>query len=474
MPTDGKMSLKFNRCIQHRLRNRSGGERESKPVSRCILLFTALAFSLVPIQPTVASAEETAAMRASDFLDSIGVNSAINRRGESLAKTAECARYVGIRWFRSGIEDGKDVQAFIDLHRQTGARFSWSPGSGGSDIPRLIETAKQLAAADALLAFEGPNEPNNWGVTYQGESGGGKAASWIAVAKLQSALYQAVKSDPVLQRYPVWSISEGGAEKDNVGLQFLTIPDGAETLLPAGTKFADFANVHNYIYHSSSPNVEDNKTWKAADPSPDCRVDGLYCEYGRTWAKHFSGYTPEQLATLPRVTTETGEQIGGAITEDVHALNLLTLYLDQYKRGWSHTAVYLLRDRVDEAGNQKYGFYRPDYTPRKAAVYLHNLTTVLADGDSQFKLRKLDYSIQPEPATIHDMLLQKSDGTFDLVVWGEQVSGTNQVAVQFAKTLSAVKIYDPTVGTDAIEEKHHVKSLLLTMSDHPFVIAITR
>ena len=31
----------------------------------------------------------------------------------------------------------------------------------------------------------------------------------------------------MLKKYPVWSISEDGAEVDNVGLQFLTIPDGA-------------------------------------------------------------------------------------------------------------------------------------------------------------------------------------------------------------------------------------------------------
>ena len=166
------------------------------------------------------------------------------------------------------------------MHRQTGARFSWSPGSGGSDIPRLLATARQLAAAGALLAFEGPNEPNNWGVTFEGEQGGGKAASWLAVAKLQAALYHSVKSDPLLRDYPVWSITEGGAEKDNVGLQFLTIPPGAGTLLPADTQYADFANVHNYIYHPNVPGVEDNKTWRAADPGPGCKVDGLY---SRVW-----------------------------------------------------------------------------------------------------------------------------------------------------------------------------------------------
>lgn len=435
-------------------------------------LHVAVALGLVVGSAACAAAGEVTAWRAADFLNSIGVNSAIDRRGESLAQTIACTKYLGVRWFRSGIEDCRDVQVFIDLHRQTGARFSWSPGSGGSDLPRLIATARQLAAADALLAFEGPNEPNNWGITYAGEKGGGQAASWMAVAKLQAALYQAVKSDPLLRRYPVWSISEGGAEKDNVGLQFLTIPSGAGTLLPAGTKFADFANVHNYIYHPNSPGLEDNKTWNAADDGPGCKVDGLYGEYGRTWARHYAGYPPEKLSTLPRVTTETGALIHGAVTEEVQALNLLSLYLDQFKRGWSYTAVYLLRDRVDEAGNQKYGFYTPDYTPRKAAVYLHNLTTILADSGSRAKPGKLDYSIQPEPATMHDLLLQKSNGTFDLVVWDERVSGTNLVTVQLGKTWNAATVYDPTLGTSPVEERSHIDSLPLTLSDHPLVIAL--
>ena len=70
-----------------------------------------------------------------------------------------------------------------------------------------------------------------------------------------------MKSDPVLAKYPVWSTSEPGAERDNVGLQFLTIPPGAQTLMPEGTKYADYANVHNYIYHPYSPYPADNKTW---------------------------------------------------------------------------------------------------------------------------------------------------------------------------------------------------------------------
>jgi hypothetical protein len=239
----------------------------------------------------------------------------------------------------------------------------------------------------------------------QGEEGGGRAPSWLAVAKLQRDLYKAVKGDSVLKKYPVWSISENGGEVDNVGLQFLTIPEGAGTLLPAGTRFADSANVHNYIYHAGSPGLGDNKTWNAADPTSACRVDGLHGNYGVTWAKHFRGNSDTDLLTLPRVTTETGCTIDGPVTEEIQAINLMSMYLDQFKRGWSHTAVYLLRDRTDEGGNQSFGFFKADYTPRKAAVYLHNLTTILADQGAPAKPGRLAYSIPEQPATVHDLLL---------------------------------------------------------------------
>lgn len=421
----------------------------------------------------------TTAIPVTAFLNSIGVVSTFPDRGQPLAKTVQMVKYGGFRWVRGGIEGltpagPTTIQTYLDLNRQTGVRFSWGLVSSGIDLKKLIETARHLAKADALLAFEGNNEPNNWGVTYQGKQGGGRAPSWLAVAKLQRDLYNAVQGDPVLKKYPVWSISEGGAEVDNVGLQFLTIPRGAGCLMPEGTKYADFANVHNYIYHPSSPDLKDNKTWNAADPTSMCKVDGLYGNYGGTWAKHFRGYSEAELLTLPRVTTETGCTIAGPITEEIQALNLLTLYLDQFKRGWSYTAVYLLRDRTDEGGNQSFGFFKPDYTPRKAAVYLHNLTTILADSGSLGKPGQLNYSIPEQPATVHEMLLQMSDGKFELVVWNERLRGADEVTVRLGRTYPMVKVFDPTTGTKPIQTRGKTDVLKLTLSDHPLIIAISR
>jgi hypothetical protein len=437
-----------------------------------ILIFSAL----VVWQHRSWSAEMTAG-RTTDFLNSLGINSTFPDRGQPLEKTIEMVKYAGFRWMRGGIEGLTDkgpttLQTYLDLHNKTGVRFSWGLVSGGSDLKKLIETARPLAAADALLAFEGNNEPNNWGVTYQGDKGGGGAPSWLPVAKLQRDLYAAVKADPDLKKYSVWSITENGAELDNVGLQFLTIPEGAGALLPAGTKFADYANVHNYIYHPNSAKPADNKTWNAADPSSACRVDGLYGNYGLTWAKHYPGYSDADLLKLPRVTTETGCVVDKEVTENMQALNLMSMYLDQFKRGFSYTSVYLLRDRTDEGGNQSFGFYNRDYAPRKAAVYLHNLTTILTDNGALKEPGKLDYSIPDQPATVHDMLLQNSDGEFQLIIWDERLKGEDNVTIQFGGVHNSVKIYDPVVGTEPVQTHDKTESLKLTLNDHPLILAI--
>jgi hypothetical protein len=443
----------------------------------CSAAYLGLATILLPAAQSHADNMKAAA--TSDFLDSIGIVTTFPDRGQPLDKTIDMVRYAGFRWVRAGIEgltdDGPtNIQTFLTLHDATGVRVSWGLVSGGTDVKKLLETGKILANAGALLAFEGNNEPNNWGVTYNGEIGGGRAPSWVPVAKLQSDLYQAVKNDPALAKYPVWSISEPGAQVDNTGLQFLQIPPGGRTLMPDGTAYADYANVHNYIYHPNAPNPADNKTWDAADPTGASKVDGLFGNFGRTWARGFRGYSQRQLNSLPRVTTETGVATGGQITEEIQATNLVNIYLAQFARGYSYTSAYLLRDRTDEGGNQAYGFFRPDYSPRKAADYLHNLTSILADKNPNAAPGSLDYTIEHQPDTTHDLLLQRSDGAFQLVVWGERLSGTNNVTINFGASHSNVSIYDPTVGVEAVKTLSDTGSVDLAVSDHPLVIVVPK
>jgi hypothetical protein len=419
--------------------------------------------------PPATAVDTVTAVRASDFLNSIGVCTHI---GQGIDRAPQCAAalaYAGIRNIR---DDGspRHVPDWISVHKQAGVRvvLTWS-GPNDAALSSLISSSKRLAAAGALLAMEGPNEPNNWAVTYQGQKSQAKS-TFVPVANWQRAFYSKVKSDPVLKDYPVFHSSEaGGSEPDDVGLQFLTIPKGAGTLTPDGTKYADYANVHNYICRR--PRIIDNMAWLNADPLFHGWTDGIYVEYGKTWRKGFPGYANADLVTLPRVTTETGWRTGGqGLTQEQQGRLYLNMYLAQFKQGFKYTFIYMLRD--GGGGDQGYGIFDVDYHSKTSATYLHNLTTILADSGSTATPGKLRCAIPNQPATVHDLLLQKSNGTFELVVWSEKASGTSSVSVHLGASRAPVKVYDPTTGTTPIQTRNAVDSLTLTLSDHPVVIEI--
>ena len=409
------------------------------------------------------------AVPANDFLSSIGVNSSIDTRGESLDKTLECMQYLGARWIRSGY-GAKGFDSFDYLIDNGGIKFSMSIGTGTSGFEAPIEAAKYLKKRGALIAMEGANEPNNWTITYNGKEGGGRL-SWMPVAECHRDFYAAIKAVPELADVDVWGITEAGAQTDNVGLQFTTIPEGAGCLLPAGTTFADVVNVHNYFIHPNWPAPNDNQTWNASDPSSACRADGLYGNNGRTWLNGFQGYSEDECMKVRKVTTETGTTIGGVVTEEMQARMYMSCYLAQFARGWEYTSMYILRDRSDEAGNQTFGFYTTDYRPRQAAHYLHNLTTILKDDTSISSPGKVDFTIDDQPETVHTLLLQKNDGTFALVVWGEKYAGgSDDIIVKFERKRGTVNVYDPTQGTEAVRTLKRVSEIPLTMTTHPYVL----
>ena len=418
---------------------------------------------------TAAQSSGILAVPNNTFLSSLGVNTHINQ-GYSEKNYEPMFQYTGIRNTRDGYAPGVDPY-FLTLHRNTGTLINiFAPASG--DITGPINTAQNLANAGALLSLEGPNEPNNFMVYYNGQWGGG-GGNWVPVAQYQRDFYAAAKASPTLKTYPVFGLTEGGAEVQNVGLQFLTIPAGAATVMPIGTKYADYANTHNYVTDVWSY-FQDNQAWSAADPTLLGMWDGLAVEYGLTWSHNFPGYSNAQLQTLPRVATETGWGTLGAnaLNEAQQGKLFLDVYLAQFKRGWRYTFIYQMCD--NEGGDmQGMGLYHTNGTPKLAATYIHNFTMILADKLTMTP-GSLNYSIAGEPATVHDLLMQRSDGTFYLAVWDERAHGAvDSVTVNLGGTHASVNVYDPTVGTAPVRTQSNVSSVPLTLSDHPLILAIS-
>jgi hypothetical protein len=397
------------------------------------------------------------------FLGSMGVVTKTDQ-GYNYQNYIPALRYLGVRAVRDGISQ---VQNLITVHRQTGVMADILDGA---DLPDLLDAGRTLAAAGALLSFEGPNEPNTWPITFHGQVGGG-TGDWTPVAQYQRALYAEVKKDPVLNAYPVFQVSEGGAEVNNVGLQWLTIPTGSGATMPAGTQYADYANAHNYVSGNCHVYI-DNVARQAAEPKLNGCWDGAFGEYHLTWLKHYDGPALDDLRAMPKVTTETGwDSVADPGGEDVQGKVLSNAYLDQYAEGWSYTFIYELGDGEGGGGNQ--GLFHTNWTPKLAATYIHNLTTILADPGPSITPGALDYSIPDKPDTVHRMLMQKSNGDFELAVWGEQVTGSNNVVIELANPASRVRVYDVTVGSTPVQTLTKVKSVALTLSDHALVVEVT-
>jgi hypothetical protein len=435
-------------------------------VWRPLLKFSVIAMALSGLE--FHTPAQTAAVPVTDFLNSIGVCTHIGQGVDNASQSAAAMAYAGIRNLR---DDGRSghIQDWITVYNQSGVRTALLTDH---NIASTIAMAKQLRAAGALLAVEGPNEPNTWRVTYEGLTSSDTTS--LPIAKFQRDLYAAVKAETSLNGIPVFHSSEaGGSEPDNCGLQFLTIPAGAGTQMPDGTVFADYANTHNYVCGTQGSGIVDNQAWNAADPVLNGPWDGLYVEYGHTWwGSGFNGYTNQQLLTLPRVTTETGWTTSGSgknLSEDQQGRLFLNLYCAQFKRNWKYTFIYMLRDDP----NQGYwGLFHTDYTPKLSGTYLHNLTAILADTGAIAIPGHLVYSIPAQPTTVHDLLLQKKNGTFELAVWNEKATGSNNVSVNLGIVFAEVRVYDPVQGITPTQTLANVNSVQLILSDHPVIVEI--
>jgi hypothetical protein len=108
-------------------------------------------------------------------------------------------------------------------------------------------------------------------------------------------------------------------------------------------------------------------------------------------------------------------------------------------------------------------------------MYLGNMASILADK-AEAGPGSLYYAIPDKLPAVHDLLLQKSDGAFELVLWSEQTSGLaidkRNVKVYLGKTFATLRVYDPTKGTSPILDFNSVPMVSLFLPDHPLIVEI--
>lgn len=394
--------------------------------------------------------------RAADFRDSLGVNVFLQYTDGGYANyqnvTADL-NYLGVHNMREGTPDpsgGVPYQQYVnDLNQVLSAgnrvEFVTSPGLPLSTSMGQIDAIAK-AHPGAVVAVEGPNEINNFPVTYNGLSGEAAAEAY------QKDLYAAVKADPNLSGASVYYFT--GYDQ---------MPGGNSTNPATTPGLADFDNQHPYP--------------KNGDPPAG-------------YVARSATLTNESPPTGPAVYTEAGYSTTGVFNggdADVQAKYTLDMLMDDAQQGISKTYLYQLLDAYQPGspqGDDGFGLFDPSNQPKEAATAIHNLTSVLADtggGAGSFTPAALAYSVSGEPSGGHDFLMQKSSGAYDIAVWNEPPiwnSGTKtetpapavSETVNLGQTFGTVNVYDPLTGTAPVATYSNVSTVALSVTDHPLIV----
>jgi hypothetical protein len=77
-----------------------------------------------------------------------------------------------------------------------------------------------------------------------------------------------------------------------------------------------------------------------------------------------------------------------------------------------------------------------------------------------------------EPATVHDLLLQKSSGTYELVIWDDRPVGeaTDNTTVSLGTTYPTINVYDITSGTTTVQTLSNASTVPINLTDHALII----
>jgi hypothetical protein len=397
------------------------------------------------VWPTAGAVGPTALLSAShtganavavkSFLSSLAINSHVSQNGTSSANMLAMLNYLGVYTIRDGWNT--NLTATYTTMAQNGVHFDIGmsdPYAAGALSG--FETIAAMAPG-ALTATEGPNEINNFafvcnGVTSQTgwpNSDGPMAQSFM------TETFTTVHQDPALSGVVVYDMTWAGTTNaQNYG--FFSLANQA-----------DVGNMHFY---------------PAGQP---------YTQMQSSFAASYNQVLPNQ-----GVITETGYDTS-VVSERAQAIMNLNLYLDGFQQGFQKVYIYELYDEW-----QTYGVFTSSFTPKASATAIHNLTTILADSGTNANPGSLNYSLSGLPANGHSLLLQKSNGVYELIVWNEAPVYANgadlnvtsvPVTVQLGNTYSKVSVYDPLSSSSATQTLTSLNSLDVSLGSDALIIEVT-
>jgi hypothetical protein len=394
------------------------------------------------------------AIRATDFIHSIGVNTHIDFYWSPYSNTQfviDAINYIGVDNLRDCANSYLDAGAdglWQQVASATGAKFDAYVVGTISNMRYDLTLIQQLAEDNLVNYIEGGNESDS----YFGSASGNDLQQ---TALFQQELYTLGRELGL----PVINMSFGQGWGTSVTGNYGTVGD-----LSA---YTDFANAHTYFGTGNTPGYT---------------IDVL------------NGYAQLAASQRPVIATEMGWHTNvtdgdtGKVSESVQAKYMLDGLLDAYKAGDVKTYLYELVDQGTDKNNAEnnFGLFRADGSAKPAADALHNLTSLLADtgaAPASFTAGALSYSLTGAQSTDQTMLMQKSDGSYWLAIWNESrlssattatdiVVPNHDITLSLSGNTGSITVYDPLTGTSALQALSNAGSAQISLPDHPVLVKI--
>jgi hypothetical protein len=366
-----------------------------------------------------------AAISVGAVLNTIGVNTHFdsNAYGYQNLPVAEAAiKYLGVKNLRDSAQSSWSLTLWPQVASASGARFDdyMGRGSRAQDTTDLTFVAP-LAALGVLNSVEGGDE-NDTAVPISL----GNSISWTSAFQMQVYSTGHALGLPVINM----SFGAGWTATNNWQGDYDKVGD----LSP----YCDYGNAHTY------PNVGASTDGTIRRLNADAKL--------AAWSR-------------PVMTTEIGWNT--ANFDPVSAARFtLDAVFDGIKDGDVKMYFYALFD--DNAG--KFGLMNQDGTSKPAGKALHNLTTIMADAGAP-RTGSLSYSLTGTTANDYTLLMRKSTGAFQLVVWNE-VDAAHTVTLSLPLSATKLNIYDPLTGSAVMKSLSSAGTISFSVPDHPVIAEI--
>ena len=391
--------------------------------------------------------------RADDFVDSIGIN--LHLDISAPVYNESLIGGLGLRHFRSNVKPTSTatlLNRLTSLYANYGTRVNIICDSTATTPVQY----RDLMKGAMFESIEGLNEPDGTARSYLSLTDNAAAQSYPATRSFQQDLFNAMSSDPATVTKTVLSPAMSNPA-NSVYLQGIA---------------ADVIAMHSY-------------------PAQLMPTGGLLTSYVMPSAQLMAS---PGSGVMSLIASETGYQGGGVtvgISNLAAAKYIPRTFAEYFRLGIAQTYLYEI---VDRAGSTTFGLldsafgYKPAYTTVKNLVGLlgeatWNTAQASWTSPAAFSPGVLDYTISGGAASVHHVLLQKSNGAFYLLLWQEVPSydptthldisnPTVPVTLAFNLTITSAALYNLQSPTP-IASYGLTRTLTVNVPDEVVVLQLT-